>query len=171
MWDLCWGFKHDLLLFVIFARILELNLYDRMLLDRSTIILCFAGAIWLLHNLLWSKSTQWFGSAMSRDMSLLLPARVQLCYINNWCARYKLFSLLDCHIVILFFFWGGGGSWLEYKSSLIDQMSYHFFKFTCMWRGKCMLELLIVIYLESFMFLPFHRRNEGFNSLFKFWGI
>jgi len=109
MWDLCWGFKHDLLLFVIFARILGLNLYDRMLLDRSTIILCFAGAIWLLHNLLWSKSTQWFGSAMSRDMSLLLPARVQLCYINNWCARYKLFSLLDCHIVTFFFFFFGGG--------------------------------------------------------------
>jgi hypothetical protein len=80
-----------------------------------------------------------------------------------------------CWIAILlsffFFLGGGGGSWLEYKSSLIDQMSYHFFKFTCMWRGKCMLELLIVIYLESFMFLPFHRRNEGFNSLFKFWGI
>ena len=126
MWDLCWGFKHDLLFCVIFARILGLNLYDRMLLDRSSIILRFAGAIWVLHNLLWSKSTQWFGSAMSRDMSLLLPARVQLCYINNRCTRYKLFSLLDCHIVILFFsffffffFWGRGGGGLDWNTRAV----------------------------------------------------
>jgi len=39
------------------------------------IVFCFVGVIRMLHNLLWSKSTEWFGSALSRTMSLLLSAR------------------------------------------------------------------------------------------------
>ena len=43
---------------------------------RCTFIFCFARFIRLFHNLLWQKGAEWFGSTLSRTLSLLLPSWV-----------------------------------------------------------------------------------------------